>query len=294
MFRHETVNDGPLSFHCLTAGDASRPLLLFLHGFPEFSGAWEELMLRLSDRFFCVAPDQRGYGRSSKPEGVEAYATGRLAADAASVLTRFAPCARAVIGHDWGAAVAYALAFARPGLMERLIIMNGVHPVPFQRALAAGGAQSAASQYIHYLRSDKAEERLAADDFCGLMRLFSHGMNLDWLQGARRKAYLDAWRAPGALTGMLNWYRASRLAIADPGEPLKEDPLAGLDLSRMRVRPSHLLLWGMDDGALLPEATEGLGEFCDALTRLEIRGADHWLHHQKPDEIAAHIAGFCD
>lgn len=293
MIRTETVSAGPLTFRCLVAGDAARPLLLFLHGFPEYAGAWEEMLERLSDRFLCVAPDQRGYGGSSKPAALRDYATGRLAGDAAAVLAHFAPRARAVIGHDWGASVAYALSFARPELMERLVIMNGVHPAPFQRALAAGGAQSAASQYIHYLRSEKAEERLAADDFGGLMRLFSHGMSLDWLKGARRAAYIEAWRTPGALTGMLNWYRASPIRIADPGAPLAEDPLAGLDLTRMRVRPPHLLIWGLDDGALLPEATAGLEDYCDDLTRVEIAGADHWLHHQKPDEIAALIADFC-
>lgn len=154
MITSETIPAGPLEFHCLTAGKREDPLLLFLHGFPEYSGAWEEMLDRLSDQFFCVAPDQRGYGRSSKPEGVANYAAGRLAGDAAAVLTHFAPRARAVIGHDWGASVAYALAMARPELMEKLVILNGAHPIPFQKALAAGGAQSQASQYIHYLRRE--------------------------------------------------------------------------------------------------------------------------------------------
>lgn len=244
MTRSETVHAGPLSFHCLVAGEAGRPLLLFLHGFPEYSGAWAEMLERLSDRFFCVAPDQRGYGSSSKPTEVRDYATGKLAADAAAILTHFAPGARAVVGHDWGASVAYALAFSRPELMERLVIMNGVHPVPFQRALAAGGAQSEASQYIHYLRSERAEARLSADDYAGMMRLFTKDMDIDWLRGERRADYLRAWSAPGALTGMLNWYRASPMKVADPGEPLADDPLAGLDPERVRVRPPHLLIWG--------------------------------------------------
>ncbi|MEM8755933.1 MAG: alpha/beta fold hydrolase, partial [Pseudomonadota bacterium] len=149
MIRETAIEADGLSLHCLVAGKAEAPLLLFLHGFPEYSGAWEEMLARLSDRFLCVAPDQRGYGRSSKPKGVRAYAAGKLAADAAAVLTGFAPKAKAVIGHDWGASVAYALVFSRPDLMERLVIMNGAHPIPFQRALAAGGAQSAASQYFH-------------------------------------------------------------------------------------------------------------------------------------------------
>lgn len=293
MIRSETVAVRPLSFHCRVAGAPERPLLLFLHGFPEYSGAWDEMLERLSERFFCVAPDQRGYARSSKPAEVKDYTTGKLAGDAAAILTHFAPRARAVVGHDWGASVAYALAFARPELMARLVIMNGVHPVPFQRALAAGGAQSEASQYIHYLRSEKAEARLSADGYAGMMRLFTKGMDLGWFRGARREDYLRAWSAPGALTGMLNWYRASPMKVAEPGKPLTEDPFAGFDAARMRVRPPHLLIWGNDDTALLPAASGGLEAFCDDLTRAHVAGADHWLHHQKPDEVAALIAAFC-
>lgn len=294
MIRSESIAANGLSFHVLTAGAPDRPLLLFLHGFPEFSGAWEEMLARLSDDFFCVAPDQRGYGRSDKPEGVREYAAGKLAADAAAILTHFAPKARAVVGHDWGASVAYALAFARPDLMERLIILNGAHPIPFQRALAAGGAQSAASQYIDYLRDERAEARLSASSFAKLEALFAEGMDLSWLSGARREAYLEAWGRPGALTGMLNWYRATPLKVASPGAPVPADELVAFDPGQLRVRVPHLLIWGLGDTALLPEATEGLEAYCDDLTRIEIEGADHWLTHQKPDEVAAHIRAYCD
>lgn len=293
MIRSETIAANGLSFHVLTAGAPDRPLLLFLHGFPEYSGAWEEMLARLSDDFFCVAPDQRGYGRSDKPDGVREYAAGKLAADAAAILTHFAPKARAVVGHDWGASVAYALAFARPDLMERLVILNGAHPIPFQRSLAAGGAQSAASQYFHYLRDERAEERLSADGFAKMEALFAEGMDLTWLSGARRDAYLEAWGRPGALTGMLNWYRATPLKVAAPGAPIPADELVAFDPGQLRVRVPHMLIWGLGDTALLPEATDGLEDFCDDLTRVEINGADHWLTHQRPDEVAAHIRAFC-
>ena len=293
MIRSETLAANGLDFHCLVAGDRAAPMLLLLHGFPEYSGAWEEAMARLADRFLLVAPDQRGYGRSSKPRDVKDYAAGKLAADAASILTHFAPKARAVVGHDWGASVAYALAISRPELMERLVIMNGAHPIPFQRALAAGGAQSAASQYFHYLRSPEAEARLSADDFSKMEKLFAEGMDLSWLSGERLRRYREAWAAPGALTGMLNWYRATPLKVADPGQPLPPEALLPLDPARLRIRPPHLLIWGTGDRALLPAATEGLEALCDDLTRVEIEGADHWLHHQKPDEVCRLIAEFC-
>ncbi|MEX2520500.1 MAG: alpha/beta hydrolase [Paracoccaceae bacterium] len=295
MIKETSFDHGDLRFHCLTAGDPAAPLLLFLHGFPEYSGAWTEMLARLSDQFFCVAPDQRGYGRSSKPAKVSDYAAGKLAADAAAALEHFAPAgaARAVIGHDWGASVAYALAFSRPRLMERLIILNGAHPIPFQRALAAGGAQSAASQYFHYLRDERAEARLSADGYARLEQLFADGMDLAWLSGARRAAYMEAWSRPGALNGMLNWYRATPLQVADPGAPLAPERLIPFNPARLRVKMPHLLVWGAGDTALLPEASAGLEVLCDRLTRVSIEDADHWLHHQKPDEVAALIAGFC-
>lgn len=292
MIRETMIDVGGLGFLCRVSGPQDAPMLLFLHGFPEYSGAWDEMLDRLSDGFLCVAPDQRGYGRSARPEGVRAYAAGKLAGDAAGVLAAFAPRARAVIGHDWGASVAYVLAFSRPDLMERLIIMNGAHPIPFQRALAAGGAQSAASQYFHDLRAEGAEARYGADEFAGLRAIFAKGMDMDWLSGPRLDAYRAAWGAPGALGAMLNWYRATPLQVADPGAPLPAAALTPLDPARMRVTMPHRLIWGMGDRALLPEATAGLEAHCDDLDRVEVAGADHWLHHQKPDEVAALIRDF--
>lgn len=290
MIQAQTIFIDDQPFHVLTAGKSERPALLFLHGFPEYSGAWSELMERLSDQFFCIAPDQRGYGQSCKPTAIGDYATGKLAGDAAAILLAFAPSAHAVIGHDWGASVAYALAFARPDLVERLIIMNGVHPVPFMRALTAGGAQSTASTYIDELRDPGAEARLRADNFARLSGLFAKGMDMGWLAGERLEAYRAAWAEHGALTGMLNWYRATPLVVARPGEPLAMP--VEFDPARLRVRMPHLLIWGTGDTVLLPEATVGLEGFCDELERVELDGVDHWLHHQKPDAVAALIAGF--
>lgn len=289
----QLIEVNALRFQCLTAGDPDKPMLIFLHGFPEYSGAWAEVIAELDDTFFCVAPDQRGYGGSAKPPQVRDYAAGKLAGDAAALIEHFAPRARAVIGHDWGASVAYALAIHRPELMEQLVIMNGAHPVPFQKALAAGGAQSAASQYFHDLRAKDAEAAFARDDYAPLMATFSKAMDMRWFDAARRGDYVAAWSEPGALTGMLNWYRATPLQVADPGRPIPLDQLISLDPARLRVKPPHLLLWGSGDTALLAEAHEGLDALCDDLTKVQIDGADHWLHHQKPDRVAEEIRAFC-
>lgn len=263
-------------------GDPDLPKLLMLHGFPEYGGAWEAVATQLCHRFHCIAPDQRGYGASHAPEDVGSYALSRLVADAAA-LTEGAPAT--VLGHDWGASVAYGLAMAHPERVSRLIVVNGVHPVPFQRAMSAGGAQSRASQYINTLRAPGSEDRLAADDFAGLMRLFSAHMDLSWLTGDARAAQMAIWRQSG-LRGMINWYRASPLVVADPGTP---EPMPDLPVDRLHIRCPHLLIWGMNDTALLPAATDGLETFAPYLTRVDIPGADHWVCHQKPDKVATAI-----
>ena len=290
----ETIPVRGERFEILRAGDPAAPLLLMLHGFPEHAGAWEEMFERLSDDFLCVAPNQRGYGRSPRPAEVEAYRTTNLVADALGVLDAVRPGERAaaVIGHDWGASVAYALAMRAPERLERLIIANGVHPHCFQRELARGGAQSAASQYIDWLRQDGSEDALAADGFARMTGIFSAKMDMSWMTGAKRAGYLDAWSQPGAARGMVNWYRATPLRVAEPGEPFAFDGFPDVPLEAMRVRPPHLLIWGLNDTALLPESRDGLEDWCDDLTVREVPGADHWLLHQEPDAVAAMIREF--
>lgn len=292
--RSEMIEANGLAFHCLTMGDRDAPLMLMLHGFPEYSGAWEEMIDRLSPHFFCVAPDQRGYNLSAKPDGVAQYSGGKLAADAAAIIRHFRPSGRAaaVFGHDWGASVAYALAMRAPELVDRLIIANGVHPIPFQAALAKGGPQAEASQYIDWLRQPGSEDKLAVNAFEKLGTLFGATMDMRWLTPARREKYLAAWSQPGAMHAMVNWYRATPLKVAKPGAPIPAADLPQMPADAMRITMPHLLLWGAGDSALLPEAREGLGALCDDLTVVDIPGADHWILHQQPDAVAAEVLRF--
>lgn len=270
---------GAHDFTVRTWGDTTNPMILMLHGFPEYGGAWTEIAAQLSDRYYCIAPDQRGYGKSYAPDEISAYATSKLVEDMAALIGDRGPVI--VMGHDWGASVAYGLAMFRHDLVSHLIIANGVHPVPFQRAMAAGGTQSEASQYINFLRSDGSEDVLAANDFAKLLRLFSAKMDMSWLAGDRLEAQKTVWRQSG-LRGMINWYRASPLIVADPGAPVA---MPDLPLDRLVVRCPHLLIWADGDRALLPVSTEGLEEFSPDLTRVSVEGADHWVLHQKPEEV---------
>ena len=290
--RTETVDLNGHPFFLRHWGDPANPPLLLLHGFPEYGGAWADLAPLLAERFHCIAPDQRGYGQSWVPAEESEYQTHKLVGDMAALIEHLGQGPLTVMGHDWGAAVAYGLAILRPDLVSRLIIANGVHPVPFQRALAQGGAQALASQYIHTLRRAGSEDRLAANDFEKMKALLLAEMDQSWMTPTKKAAYLAEWARPGRLKGMIDWYRASPLQVPLPGEVLTDLPEPPRD--RVMVRCPHLLLWGLGDTALLPESTAGLEDFVPDLTRVPFNGADHWICHQIPEQVARAILEWCD
>jgi pimeloyl-ACP methyl ester carboxylesterase len=293
--RHDTVRANGIDLHCRHVGDAGAPLILFLHGFPEYSGAWDEVLPSFAGAFHAVAPDQRGYARSSKPTGVEAYRIKNLVRDLLGLGDHYSPGRPFVIvAHDWGASVAYATAIAAPSRVSKLVVINGVHPGPFQRALIEDEAQRRASAYIHYLRSPEAEVRLSTNNFEKLLGMLSRFGPQPWLTPQKQAGYHAAWSQPGALTAMLNWYRATPLIVPREGETVDTAKVPKLDPTQLRVRMPHLVIWGMDDRALLPTARATLPDYCDDLAVREIAGADHWVVHQKTDEVTGLIREFVD
>jgi pimeloyl-ACP methyl ester carboxylesterase len=291
--RTDTLHVNGVDLFVRAVGNPAAPLVLFLHGFPEYSGAWDEVLPAFAGQFHAVAPDQRGYARSSKPEGVEAYRIKHLVRDVLALGDRLSPGRPfALVGHDWGGSVAYATAIAAPARISRLAVINGVHPGPFQRALIEDDAQRRASSYIPYLRDPRAEERLSANTYEKLLAMLSRFGPQPWLTPEKRAAYLEAWSAPGALTGMLNWYRASPLLVPAPGEAVDPAKVVKLDPAQLRIRMPHLVIWGMDDRALPPSARAGLADYCDDLTVREIAGTDHWVVHQRTGEVIGHLSGF--
>ena len=275
-------------------GDPAAPLLLFLHGFPEHAGGWDDILPAFAVRYHAVAPNQRGYGFSSKPEGVEAYRIKHLVRDMLTLADQLSPeLPYQVVAHDWGASVGYAMAIAAPRRIGRLAVINGVHPGPFQKALIEDPAQQAASSYIHYLRDPRAEERLSANNFEKLTGMITRFGEQRWFTPEKRAGYLEAWSQPGALTGMLNWYRATPIVVPRPGETIDMARVPKLDPAQLRVRMPHLLIWGMDDPALLPVTRSTLQDYCDHPVMVrEIEGADHWVIHQRRDEVIALLKDF--
>ena len=281
------------TFHFAEAGEAGKPLLLCLHGFPESWLAWEAVMELLAGHFHVVAPDQRGFNRSPKPAGAEAYQTRHLVGDMFELAERVSPGGPFhLAGHDWGSAVAYAMAFARPDRIRRLIVANGVHPWCFQNAIVNDPGQRAASQYMNRLRAGDAAGLLAANDFEKLMNMMAGFSATDWLGDDLRAAYKAQWRQPGALEGMLNWYRASPVVV--PGLEAKdvEAPLLAMPEEMLTVRMPHLILWGEANVALTPACLTGIERFVPDLSIKRIAGASHWILHEQPERAAQAIIAF--
>lgn len=293
MPRFQTVNAGAVSLHVAIEGDPSRPAIVCLHGFPEYWGAWREVMERLSADFFVVAPDQRGFNLSSKPGGVDAYRAKHMVADLAAVADNLLRGRTFVLaGHDWGASVAYAYAFAHPARVSHLVVANGVHPVCFQRAIFDDEEQRKASQYINRLKAPDAEELLSADGFRRLLRMIEGFSKADFMTSEMRDAYLETWSKDGTLTAMLNWYRASPIVVPAPGQPTPPSVVLDMPEEAFRVAMPHLLLWGEADQALRPVCFDDLGRFAPDLTIERIPDAGHWILHEKPDQVADAIRKF--
>lgn len=277
--------------HYAACGRPDRPLMLFVHGFPEFWFMWRELLPAFGRDFLAVAPDMRGYNLSDKPEAVDAYAARHLVADIDGLRRHFGAERFTLVAHDWGGAIAWAYAIAHPDRLERLVIVNAPHPATFLRDLLRHRPQTEASQYMRLFRQPDAEAKLSADGFAWLWDFTFRGHYEQGLIGeAERAAYLEAWSRPGALTGGLNWYRATRMPVPLPEEA---DPAASLPpLPDTTVRVPTLVIWGEQDHALLPHLLEGLEAHVPDLTVLRVPDASHWVVQERPDLVRDAIRDF--
>lgn len=296
-----------ITLSCRACGEPDRPVLLFLHGFPEGAWVWDPLLLHFSrpenGGYRCVAPNLRGHERSSAPEDVKAYRAKHLVQDIVALIALEsgpAPLA-ALVAHDWGGAVAWSLANQHPERLRQLVIVNSPHPGPFLRALQHDPAQQAASAYMNFLVQPDAAAQLAAHDFerlFGFLTGQDHSLqsltaqsakaSAHWLTPAVKAQYREVWQH--GLQGGLNYYRASPLRPAnadDPGASTVQIPPEAL-----RIEVPTLVLWAQDDVALLPCLTEGLDAHIPDLTLVRIEQATHWVVHEQAERVITEIAGF--
>jgi epoxide hydrolase 4 len=279
-----TLPDG-ITLSCRAAGSRDGPRVVLLHGFPEAAFVWDEVMQDLAPRVRCVAPNLRGYERSSAPVEVSAYRAKHLVADIAALIAQQGAPIDLLVAHDWGGALAWNFAALQPQRLRHLLIINSPHPATFLRELRDNPAQQAASAYMNFLCRPDAAALLAENDFARLWGFFQRMGGEAWLTDALRDQYRAVWRA--GLQGPLNYYRASPLR-----PPLSDDdPIRALVLpdEMVRVRVPTTVLWGDADTALPPALLDGLGAFVPELDVRIVPGATHWLIHEQPALVARTI-----
>ena len=273
------------------AGPADALPVILLHGFPESHRTWSKLAPLLGDGFRLIMPDLRGFGQSDRPQDVEAYATDTLIADLFALADACGVDRFALVGHDWGGAIAWAAALRGDPRIERLAIINSPHPWIFQKSLIEDSAQRAASQYITAFRApgmEAAVEAMGVDRFFD--KSFGGHVDLATIDPADRAASIAEWSRPGALTAMFNWYRASHLVVPPPGVTV---PVPGWVLRLApKIRVPLRIIWGLDDKALLPGQLEGIGEVGDDVEVFPLKGVGHFAPWQAPRQVAAALAPF--
>ena len=273
------------------AGDPSRPAIILLHGFPESHRTWREIAPRLHGSFYLVMPDQRGFAGSDLPQDEEAYRTDTLIDDIFALVEALGLRQFALVGHDWGGAIAWGAALRGDPRLTGLVIINAPHPVIFQKSLIEDPDQRTASQYISAFRSRMFEKAVQAMGFEALFeKSFSRHVDVAMISETERRQYIADWAQPGALTAMLNWYRASKVIVPPPGVTLSLPQWLLGAFPKVKVRT--LVIWGMRDVALLPIQLEGLDKLVEDLTIIRLSDAGHFVPWEAGDEVARALEHF--
>lgn len=278
---HSFIETSRVRLHVTEAGPEEGPLVVLLHGFPEFWYGWRHQIEALAAAGYRVmAPDQRGYHLSDKPQGYDAYAIDRLAADVIGLIAARGRDRATVVGHDWGAGVAWWLALRHPSWLDRLAILNVPHPAVLLRHLRRDPAQWLRSWYILFFRLPRLPEALLrANGYEGLARALRQSARAGTFSEIDLVRYRAAWSQPGALTAMINWYRA---AARRPSRP-PDNP---------RVAVPTLVIWGARDVALAREMAAESVAYCDR-GRLELcEEATHWVQHDEAARVNALLLAF--
>ena len=278
---------GGIRLHYVEAGEG--PLVVLLHGFPEFWYSWRRQIPVLAQAgYHVVAPDMRGYDLSDKPQGWRAYDASLLANDIAGLIRSFgtqtgtSEQSAHVVGHDWGAAVAYAVAMNHPEVVRRLAILNVPHPTRMLEGFRTL-RQLRKSWYMFFFQIPKLPEHLIGRDGFSFAKRSLRADSKDAFSDEDLERYVEAWSQPGALTGMINYYRAA----------LRRSP--GKALAQMKpIEAQTLVIWGMRDRHLGSELAEPAPEWVPNVRMERIPEATHWVQHDTPERVNELLLGFFD
>ena len=271
-----------LRLHVVEAGTAGAPLLILLHGFPEFWWAWRKQITGFAAAgWHVVVPDLRGYNHSDAPQGVSAYGLDTLADDVAALADHIGAPTFCIVGHDWGAVIAWWVATRHGARVQRAVMINGPHPDVLMKQALTHPTQALRSAYVAFFQWPwLPEAALRAFGFAGLKAAMSGSARPGAFEPGAMARYAQAWSREGRLQAMLNYYRAlrERSAFARPA----------------RVLPTTLVLWADQDRFLEQHVAEASLALCDDGRLQIIEGASHWMHLEQPERINAEILRFLE
>ncbi len=294
--QHRVMLSTGVALDVVDVGPRDGEVLIFLHGFPESHRTWRHQIAHLSARYRCIAPDQRGYCRSDKPEGVENYSADRLTADIFALADALGVGRFTIVGHDWGGAIAWSVALNGMGdrnggqRVERAIIANAPHPFIFQKLLFTDPNQRAASQYIRAFRDPANDALIASDGLTGLLRATVNWERSEAMEPEERDRMLADWKEPGAAQAMINWYRATPMIVPAMDENADLPPFLAAPFPVLTV--PTLVIWAMDDLALPASNLDGMEAAVADLTISQVHGCGHFVPWEAPGAVNAAIDGW--
>ncbi len=281
QLEHVFLPTNGIRLHIVQSGSRYSPLVILLHGFPEFWYGWQRQIQPLVEAGFRVwAPDQRGYNLSDKPLGISSYRLDELEKDVIGLINAAGVDKCYLVGHDWGAATAWWVAVNNPERIHRMAVLNMPHPSVMIKTLLKSPQQLRRSWYVFFFQIPHLSEAiLRNNDFEFLVRSLKAGSKPDSFNADDLNQYLQAWWRKGAITGMLNWYRAG---IQMPPD-IRSD---------QQVKVPTLILWGAQDIALGREMAQPSLDLCEEGRLVFFENAGHWVQHDSADAVNKHLIEF--
>jgi pimeloyl-ACP methyl ester carboxylesterase len=275
-----TFHSGAIELHAIAGGPADGPVVVLLHGFPEFWYSWHRQIEPLATAGFrVIVPDQRGYNKSSKPRGAASYTLSELTSDVLAIADQLGQERIFLAGHDWGAAVAWSVALLHPQRGAKLAILNIPHPSVMRRYLATNRRQLRRSWYMFFFQLPfLPETAFTAFNYRLGVRSLVRSSRPNTFSSEDLTQYRSAWSQPHALSSMINWYRAAfRFRTKFPDST---------------VHVPTRILWGERDAFLLADMAHDSLRYCDSAELYTFANASHWLQHEEPARVSELLIDF--
>ncbi len=289
--QHAYADINGIRMHYVTHGQGEP--ILFLHGAPEYWGVWKPLMREFSKDHLVIAPDLRGYNLTSQPKDVAQYSMQHLLGDVRALAEHLGLRKLTLVGHDWGALIAWAFTIHHPEYVRRLVSLSMMHPALFDRELRENPKQREFSQYMLLFQNPEVAAQLTANDFAMQKQgVFDDARRFECaLTDEDMAEWLQSWRHAG-LTGMFNYYRAMKLGPPNGSFPGGSTILDGVPPEKWKVHVPVLTMLGLEDIYVQRSGLDGLEKFASDLTVHEVPQATHWLIMQKPEVVGRHMRDF--